>query len=301
MTESCNKRIYNIIVPVYRELVLSDKVSIRALFRIMKSKCDIWFIIPDCSQNVRSNLVTFVESEFGAKVDKDFYIKTFDKKYFESKFTYSSLLLTSEFYQFWYSLGYEKSFIYQTDCYLFRDEFDYWAQKPYTYVGAPILATNSDWGYYGGYVGNGGFSMRDNKVLSNILNRENDFWKEHKSELGNTKLAKHNSDKYINYEDIFICRLLSRYTYIDLPSAKEAAKFAYDRNPAECANVYGVKCPMCAHNFMLLANYWKQFIPELNEDSELFSKELYDGACNIIENWNKMDHPESYGKQCAGY
>lgn len=290
---------YNIIVPVYRELVLSEKVSIKALFRHMKNKCDIWFIIPENINTIRNSLILFLDNDLHLKIIKDFYIKEFDTKWFVSKHSYSSLLLTSEFYDFWYKLGYIKSFIYQTDCYLFKDEFDYWANTNYTFVGAPIIATNSDWGYYGGYVGNGGFSMRDNEKLSFILNRKHSFWNKYKDKLENTRLEKHNNEKYIDYEDIFICRLLSKYIYIDLPSVKQAAKFAYDRNPFECSDFYGIDCPMCAHNFMLLSRYWKQYIPELNEKSNEFNKELSDTAKSIVYNWEHSYHPEEQGKQCA--
>lgn len=299
MITNNNKIKYNIIVPIYRELILSEKISIKALFRHMKGKCDIWFILPDTDDTIRNSLILFLNDFLGCEITKDFYIKEMNKKWFESKHSYSSLLLTSEFYDFWYKLGYDKSFIYQTDCYLFRDEFDYWADKNYTFVGAPIIATNSDWGYYGGYVGNGGFSMRDNKTLSIILNRENKLWKKYKKQFENTYLEKHTTEKYIDYEDIFICRLLSKYVYINLPSARQAAKFAYDRNPTECSDLYCIDCPMCAHNFMLLSSYWKKYIPELNEKNQKFNKELAKTAKNIVSNWKQIDHPEEHGRQCA--
>lgn len=285
-------KLFNIIVPVYRELILSDKVSIKALFRNMNDGRSVWFIVPADTENVKNRLVNWLTNHLNLKEDTDFHIKEIDKKWFESKHTYSQLLLTSEFYKVWIDLGFVKSFIYQTDCYLFRDEFEYWFNKYYTFIGAPIVATNSDWGYYGNYVGNGGFSMRDNVQLFSLLNRENKLWKEHGDELNNTLLEKHTDEKYIDYEDIFICQLLAKHAYVDLPSAKEAAKFAYDRNPDICAEMYGVKCPMCAHNFMLLSNYWAEFIPELTENEELAKD-----AKIIVDTWNSLDHPEEHGRQ----
>lgn len=283
---------FNIIVPVYRKLVLFEKVSIGALFRNIKHDYPIYFIVPADSDEIKSSLLEFLNDELGVKININFYIKEYNKRWFETKSTYSSLLLTSEFYKEWLEMGYDKSFIYQTDCYLFRDEFEEWSNKPYTFVGAPIIATNSDWGYFGGYVGNGGFSMRDNYTLSNILNRNNIVWKNHKDELENTKLEKNNTERYIDYEDIFICRLLSRFTYVAIPSAKEASKFAFDRNPSECSKMYGIETPMCAHNFMLLYDYWKHYIKEFDENIQLVND-----AEDICENWRNMFHPEETGKQ----
>lgn len=281
---------FNIIVPVYHVLEHYEEVSLLALFR-NAVKRDIWFMLPSGDINVLNKLTGFLASH-NILGDK-YHIKFFDKEYFESKNTYSALLLTKEFYETWLEMGYAKSFIYQTDCYLFRDEFDKWAATGYEYIGAPIIATNSDWGYNGNYVGNGGFSMRDNSKFAYIMDRSNEVWTKHKDELENTTLEKNNDYKYIDFEDIFICRLLSKYVYIDIPSAKTASEFAYDRNPSVCAEIYGVKCPMCAHNFMLLYSYWKEYIPELTTDNELLNK-----AQEIVDAWNKAYHPEEHGRQC---
>lgn len=295
---------FNIIVPVYHKLEHFEEVSIRALFSHLLSdkKRDVWFILPEGDTGTRECLLDFLNKELNLKPNTDFYIKEYNKKLFKSKYTYSKLLLTHEFYKGWYDEGYRKSFIYQTDCYLFRDEFDKWANTGYTFVGAPVVATNSDWGYYGGYVGNGGFSMRDNYKLFLLLYREkdnkgNELWEKHGEEFETAVLEKNSDLKYIDFEDIFICRMLAKYTYIDIPSAKEAAKFAFDRNPFVCKDFYNVSCPMVAHNFMLQSKYWSGFIPELDKGSERFDKELLGTAQDIIDKWNSSYHPECHGKQ----
>lgn len=281
---------FNIIVPVYRQLAHFEEVSLLALFRNAKNRDNIWFILPDDDSNTLNKLTGFLSSQ--GILGGEYHIKFFSAEYFVSKNTYSRLLLTKEFYDTWLEMGYVKSFIYQTDCYLFRDEFEKWANTEYEYIGAPIIATNSDWGYNGNYVGNGGFSMRDNRKFSYIMDRSNDIWVKYKDALENTILEKNSDYKYIDFEDIFICRLLSKYVYIDIPSAKKAAEFAYDRNPSVCASVYGVKCPMCAHNFMLLYAYWTDYIPELKTDNELIK-----AAEETVNKWNKTYHPEEHGRQ----
>lgn len=299
-----SKNSFNIIVPIYHKLEHFEEVSIRALRNHLDTikKRDVWFILPDGDEDTRECLLDFLTDELNWKLNTNFYIKEYDKKWFESKYAYSKLLLTYEFYKGWYERGYRKSFIYQTDCYLFRDEFNEWAVKSYTFVGAPVVATNSDWGYYGGYVGNGGFSMRDNYKLYLLLyrdenNKGNEIWEKHGEEFETATLEKNNDLRYIDFEDIFICKMLSKYMYIDIPNVKEAAKFAFDRNPFECKKFYCVDCPMVAHNFMLQANYWKQFIPELDKNSKYFDQELADTASTIINEWNNAHHPEDHGKQ----
>lgn len=285
-----NKYNFNIIVPVYEELNLVAKTSLSSLYKYIKDDYDVFFLIPKGNEHIRSSITEYL-SELNTTQFKFYEL---DSKWFQSKSTYSSLLLTSEFYKIWMEMGYEKSFIFQTDCYLFRDEFEKWANTNYNFIGAPVIATNSDWGYYGGYVGNGGFSMRDNRFFYNIFNRNNKLWKEHGNELESKRLEKHSGQRYIDYEDIFICRLLTKYIYVNIPSPKRAAEFAYDRNPFECQEHYKVDCPMVAHNYMLQVGYWKDYIDEFKSDTE-----LHQMANNTVEEWNKLDHPETHGRQSA--
>lgn len=299
-----NKYNFNIIIPVYKQLDLVTKTSISSLYRNIKEDYDVFFLVPenecDCvrcpqrvsrADDIRNSIITYLTNDLGTT---NFKFYGLDYRWFQSKSTYSSLLLTSEFYTIWLSMGYEKSFIFQTDCYLFRDEFEQWANTNYNFIGAPVIATNSDWGYYGGYVGNGGFSMRDNRFFYNIFNRNNKLWKEHGNELESRRLVKHSDQRYIDYEDIFICRLLPNYIYVNIPSPKKAAEFAYDRNPFECQKHYKVGCPMAAHNYMLQVAYWKKYIDEFKSDTE-----LYRIANNTVIEWNKLDHPELHGQQSA--
>lgn len=282
---------FNIIIPVYAPLDLVAKTSLSSLYRNIKDDYDVFFLVPESNDIIRNSITEYIRYELGTEQFKFYEL---DSKWFQSKSTYSSLLLTSEFYKIWLAMGYEKSFIFQTDCYAFKDDFEKWASTNYDFVGAPVIATNSDWGYYGGYVGNGGFSMRNNNFFYNIFNRNNKLWKEHKEELENTRLTKHSDQRYIDYEDIFICRLLPNFIYVNIPSPKRAAEFAYDRNPFECYEHYKVDCPMVAHNYMLQVGYWKKFIDEFKSDTELHRM-----ANNIVTEWNKLDHPEAHGQQSA--
>lgn len=284
-----------IIIPFYRELTELDKFSVSRLFTVCKDKnYPIWFIEGEGKQYAEHTLDWLVETGL---VDNDCLpsIYKYSKYYFESVNSYSNLLLELEFYQHWNDLGYNFIFIYQTDCYLFKDEFKEWVNKGYDYIGAPIVATNSDWGYNGPYVGNGGFSLRNTNTFIRVLDRNSTHWKDHKRELECTVCEKHRDKLCMEFEDLFICKLLSKYIYIDIPTPVIASRFCIDRNPDTCYKMFKFKrdeTPMCCHNFMLNVGWWIHYMSGLNPGDELTE------ACNTyIHNFNNMVHPELEGRQ----
>lgn len=282
---------FNILIPLYKELGIVDKFSIKRLFNVVGGKYDIYFIF-DTNYMYFDKVKSWLSNELDLTFNKDYYIKQIEGNWFESKQTYSKLLLSDWFYKDNLALGYEYTYIYQTDCYLFSDKLQYFVELGYDYIGAPILATNSDWGLTGGYVGNGGFSLRNNRKFMDILWRDSYLWQTHKDEFENKKLLKNSNYKYIDFEDIFICKLLAKYTKISIPSCKVASEFAYDRNPYECSLFYNIKVPMCAHNFILQSLYWKEYIKELESDKGLKS------ICEkTLTDWDNMKHPEMEGNQ----
>lgn len=282
---------FNILIPLYKELGIVDKFSIKRLFNVVGGKYDIYFIF-DTNYMYFDKVKSWLSNELDLTFNKDYYIKQIEGNWFESKQTYSKLLLSDWFYKDNLALGYEYTYIYQTDCYLFSDKLQYFVELGYDYIGAPILATNSDWGLTGGYVGNGGFSLRNNRKFMDILWRDSYLWQTHKDEFENKKLLKNSNYKYIDFEDIFICKLLAKYTKISIPSCKVASEFAYDRNPYECSLFYNIKVPMCAHNFILQSSYWKEYIKELESDKGLKS------ICEkTLTDWDNMKHPEIEGNQ----
>lgn len=282
---------FNILIPLYKELGIVDKFSIKRLFNVVGGKYDIYFIF-DTNYMYFDKVKSWLSNELDLTFNKDYYIKQIEGNWFESKQTYSKLLLSDWFYKNNLALGYEYTYIYQTDCYLFSDKLQYFVELGYDYIGAPILATNSDWGLTGGYVGNGGFSLRNNRKFMDILWRDSYLWQTHKDEFENKKLLKNSNYKYIDFEDIFICKLLAKYTKISIPSCKVASEFAYDRNPYECSLFYNIKVPMCAHNFILQSSYWKEYIKELESDKGLKS------ICEkTLTDWDNMKHPEIEGNQ----
>lgn len=315
-----------IVCPVYKPLDTVEKLSLKSLIDNIvdktntvildnheiryKLKYALFFALPGYSdEEIEDSLLEYLASdELNIYHDKSltgaewckkggfgFSIDYFNKSNFESVYSYSNLLLQDYFYKEYLALGFDYTYLYQLDCYLFKDELQKYADLGFDYIGAPIIATNSDWGQCGTYVGNGGFSLRNNRTMMKVLWRESEHWKKYKEELENTYLPKNSDHKYIEFEDIFICRLLSRYVYINIAPIDIASRFCFDRNSdvlyERCHyNINDKETPMACHNIINQYNWWKQFIPEFESNQEI--KEI---AKKYQQNWNIMYHPEEEG------
>lgn len=315
-----------IVCPVYKPLDVVEKLSLKSLIDNIvdrknvvlldnsnepryKLKYALFFILSTDNKEAEDSLLDYMSSvELNIYHDKSltgaewykkdgfgFHIDYYDSKNFKSVHTYSQLLLQYYFYKEYLSLGFDYTYLYQLDCYLFKDELQKYADLGFDYIGAPIIATNSDWGEHGSYVGNGGFSLRNNRTMMKILYRESEHWKNHCAVLENTYLPKNSDHKYIEFEDIFICRLLSRYVYINIAPIDIASGFCFDRNSdvlyERCHyNKENKETPMCCHNILNQYNWWKDFIPELESNKEI--KEI---AEKYQQNWETMYHPEEEG------
>lgn len=291
---------FNIIVPIYKKLSACDKLSLRSLVKstLLNGglKYSVHIICPQSKLEVTYvNVNEFLNNEFRLKFDIAQFVP-FADKYFESTDSYSKLLLNYKFYETFYKFGFEYSYIFQLDCFLFRDELQYWANLGYDYIGAPICAHNSDWGENTDdldYVGNGGFSLRNNKTFLEVLNQNGVFkeiYQKYSKELFETRLPKNTDKRYVEVEDIYICRLLNKFFKIKIPQAKTIAGFAWDRNPWIVQSKYKVELPMCCHNWILFSRYWKYNIDEINSDEEI-SKHCEE----VVRRFENSYHPEKEG------
>ena len=102
-------------------------------------------------------------------------IKRFPDHYFNSLNNYSTLMLAPQFYKAFEK--YEYILIFQPDCWVFRDELNYWCDMEYDYIGAPFLNIDNynSWKYrlFPGYENSQlKLEMEDLHygVLKNILN-----------------------------------------------------------------------------------------------------------------------------------
>lgn len=236
-----------IVVPIYREYTLSDKVSLDRLFFLCSKKYSIEAVCPE-SLNID------LEYKFRN-------VHKFDDKYFKSTADYSELI---ESYQFWKRFSsYVYMLIHQTDCFLIDDKIEQWASQGYDYIGAPIISTDARWKNVP-CVGNGGLSLRKISKFTSMTSSK--VYERHKDEL----VASPDRE----YEDLYFLQTCNKYFKIDVPTVRLAAMFACDMNPdillGNSPSIY----PMGIHAFDKNIPYWSKIIPELS------SKELYDECYN---------------------
>lgn len=119
-----------IVIPFYRKtLTKFERVSLRQVFNIL-NKYDFIFVTKD--------ELDISECEAIAKQPHKvkYSVLRFSEKHFKSTRGYSKLLLSRKFYRSFQD--YEYILIYQPDCFVFRDELEYWCDLGYDCIGSPV-------------------------------------------------------------------------------------------------------------------------------------------------------------------
>jgi hypothetical protein len=144
-----------IVIPTYREDL--DTYEIIGLKRCAEVLCNIPVAVV-CPQGFNAHQYQQI---FGERL----LVIPFDAFYFKNLQRYNRLLTSLRFYKAFENWDY--ILIHHTDAYVFRNELEYWCNKGYDYIGAPIYEFNGTIRpekYIG--VGNGGFSLH--RVVSAI-------------------------------------------------------------------------------------------------------------------------------------
>lgn len=151
-----------VLIPIYKDftnLSINEIKSIEQCLKILKNY-KICFIFPEKINT--DNFQHFFRL-------KTVFFKKFSNIYFESKDSYSLLLVSYFFYNTF--KDYEYVLIYQPDAYIFRDNFEELFLKNYSYIGAPWLKILSNDLLQITAVGNGGFSLRNTNDMLRVLNK----------------------------------------------------------------------------------------------------------------------------------
>lgn len=266
-----------IVIPIYKQAINDyEKIALQQCFNIFKDY-NICF-------------VTYVELNIDEYIglyqkigNNKLLIKTFHKSYFDSTNAYSKLLVSKMFYQKFKQFEY--MLIYQTDCFVFKNELDFWIDKGYDYIGAPWFvgyenATNSS---FAG-VGNGGFSLRKIDSFIKVLNSFS-YITEPKTLLQNFILGlnlwklpkrfynliinltiKNNTfylfNNYSNNEDLFWSIIVkNNFDWFRIPTENEALKFCFEVNPAYLFNLNNNNLPFGCHAWHKFDfQFWKHHI-----------------------------------------
>lgn len=175
-----------IIIPIYKLEISDDEI----------------ISLKQCFKNLSNHQIIFVgpldlDISFYKKIleRENLVVEYFDQSFFKNIKGYNQLMLSKEFYERF--VIYDYMLIHQLDCYVFKDELDFWCNQGYDYIGAPWL----DYSYYRKSkiakskflvkrffsslfldkyrskdiltyeVGNGGFSLRNVRVFLDNLNK----------------------------------------------------------------------------------------------------------------------------------
>ncbi|MBR1647740.1 MAG: hypothetical protein IJ685_13350 [Selenomonadaceae bacterium] len=143
-----------VVIPVYSELGELEKISLDRCRKIL-GRYPIVFVAPE-----GKNFSYFESGDM---------VANFPEKYFQSTQTYSTLLLTPQFYETF--LDFDYILIYQLDAFVFYDALEEFCALGYDYIGSPLPRHT----WQGSrkpktpQVGNGGFSLRKVKACRNLL------------------------------------------------------------------------------------------------------------------------------------
>ena len=242
-----NKKDICIVIPIYKEY-LND-------FEIQS--------VEQCGKVLSNYSHCFVAPK-GLNID--FYIKRFpsivnflyfDQSFFIDIAGYNRLMLSVIFYKAFEN--YKYMLVYQTDCYVFRDELLTWANKGCDYIGGIWFENYTGDPYLGAkflYPGNGGLSLRKIKSIIGMLSSKKPIkkWGElfietkrlrNKGRIsfvkgfflfplyvfGYKNNINYNSKKYQFNEDAFIIQTSLKLKSFKIPNAEEAIGFSWDRHP----------------------------------------------------------------------
>lgn len=142
MPASAVKEKVAVAVPLYREFLSPDEeISWRHLNHYL-GQYDRFLVMPE-------------GLSFGRRPFREI---RFPRACFQSRESYSRLLLSRDFYEAFQN--YEYLLIYQLDCLVFSDRLRDWCETGLDYIGAPLFTSRTDPRQGTPRVGNGGFSLR---------------------------------------------------------------------------------------------------------------------------------------------
>lgn len=186
-----------------------------------------------------------------------FTAERFDPAYFTGIKSYNRLMLSQELYAR-YS-NYDYMLLCQADVFVFRDEFDFWCNKGYDYIGGPWIASKRTWWNITVFniknffkkkkkscrhffkVGNGGFSLRRVATMERIVNEQR---ADIDHILENPNMHKH------HIEDIYFSLVApKKLPEMKIPDYKEALDFCFDRRPHIAYKLNNNRLPFACHGF----------------------------------------------------
>lgn len=277
-----------IVIPVYNPSPKDSEIASFKQGLTILGKHDITLIThKECDLTLYKSIMKELGSEIG--------IQYFAPKYFSSVKGYNDLCLSIDFYERF--SDYEYMLIYQLDAWVFRDELDYWCNKGYDFVGAPLFHAHNfrkiSTKFSG--VGNGGFCLRRISHCLELLkgNQYKPFimpiplikiyWNyllysdEYKSILSYIRiiplltikmLGVFNNIRYFRSKSINEDLILGSWSAIswghnaNIPDFDEAMKFSFEVHPAMLYEQNNKQLPFGCHAFEKWEydTFWRKYI-----------------------------------------
>ena len=208
--------------------------------------------------------------------------KTFSNDYFASIDGYNRLMLSSCFYEAFSS--YQYMLLVQTDALVLKDELDLWADKGYSYIGAPWFEgfTKPTFPLKLTTVGNGGYSLRNIAHFLKVLSRPRIFrntlmeawpgnW------ISNTyrflkdyfSVLYQNTQINLNVnEDVFWGLFVSpRCAFFKVPNPLDAVAFAFEAHPEVLYELNHHQLPFGCHAWERYGeDFWLEVLTQHGHD-----------------------------------
>ncbi len=260
-----------VIIPFYRDSISAhEKIALQQCERVLSAYPRIAIKPYSLTLPADANSVSFAE------------VVSFDDRYFKGLEGYNRLMLSAEFYNRF--IDYEYVLIYQMDCFVFKDELNYWCTQDYDYIGAPWIKkmyhkTAIERAFlklkkyfndrfnrqdnevpnkyqFENQVGNGGFSLRRVKKFYDvcvIMQPVIDAYLSKKTHWYN--------------EDVFWSIEVNRQqNVLNIPSCQTALKFAFEVPPVKNQLLNEQNLPFGCHDWDKYADYWRPIFSRYHFD-----------------------------------
>ncbi|MBS1528101.1 MAG: hypothetical protein JST19_20815 [Bacteroidetes bacterium] len=260
-----------IIIPFYRaQLSEYEKIALKQCEKVLHGYTKIVIkprnlILPD-----EASLVNFSK------------IEEFDDEYFNGIGDYNRLMMSAEFYERF--LEHEYILIYQLDCFVFKDELNYWCTQHWDYIGAPWIRKTYHKTAPGllllkikRYLGKK-FNLEDDKkpnqyLLENKVGNGGFSLRRVEKFYGLCTTMKRAIARYLSQadhwhnEDVFWSIEVNRkQTVLHIPDCQTGLKFAFEVPPVKSDMINEQNIPFGCHDWDRYAEYWRPIFKNYGYD-----------------------------------
>lgn len=241
-----------VLIPVYKSDLSPDEI--KSFISCLTNLSDKYIVIVT---HKKINLTKYynIAEEYNVKLHVEF----FNNKYFKSISGYSLLCMSKLFYERFAKFQY--ILISQLDVFIFSNQLDYWCNKNFDYIGAPLVEQkNNSYEIVGNYY-NGGLSLRKTDFF---IKNYNNKWVHHCINISVSRPNYHTILKVIHG---VILAFISKYNIpfvsfnvgmedmymgsvpgLKKPSIEEAMLFSYEDYPEYLYSLTNI-LPFGAHKW----------------------------------------------------